>query len=121
MSQQVSTMEDAAQMDAASVPVEQTAPLQPVSARERIQLIDVLRGFALFGVLLANMAWLSGEDVVLTDARAASLPTAGIDHYAKYLINFFVDGKANTIFAFLFGLGFAVQLIRAEERGVSIL
>jgi uncharacterized protein len=44
-----------------------------------------------------------------------------VDHYAKYLINFFVDNKANTIFAFLFGLGFAVQLIRAEERGVSIL
>lgn len=121
MSQTVSRIEDAAQIDAPSVPVEQTARLQPVSGRERIQLIDVLRGFALFGVLLANMAWLSGEDVVLTDARAASLPTAAFDHYAKYLINFFVDGKANTIFAFLFGLGFAVQLIRAEERGISIL
>lgn len=121
MSQQVSTIDDAAQLDAPSIATEQTAALQPVSARERIQLIDVLRGFALFGVLLANMAWLSGEDIVLTDARAASLPTAAIDHYAKYLINFFVDGKANTIFAFLFGLGFAVQLIRAEERGISLL
>lgn len=121
MSQTTSSIEDAAQIDAAFVPVEQTARLQPVAASERIQLIDVLRGFALFGVLLANMAWLSGEELVLTDARAASLPTAAFDHYAKYLINFFVDGKANTIFAFLFGLGFAVQLIRAEERGVSIL
>ena len=121
MSQRVSIIEDAAQLDAPSVAAEQSARLQPVTAQERIQLIDVLRGFALFGVLLANMAWLSGEDLVLTDARAASLPTAAFDHYAKYLINFFVDGKANTIFAFLFGLGFAVQLIRAEERGLSIL
>lgn len=121
MSQTASRIEDAAQIDAPSIVAEQTARLEPVSARERIQLIDVLRGFALFGVLLANMAWLSGEELVLTEARAASLPTAAIDHYAKYLINFFVDGKANTIFAFLFGLGFAVQLIRAEERGVSIL
>jgi uncharacterized protein len=32
-------------------------------------------------------------------------------------IYFFVDDKANTIFAFLFGLGFAVQMMRAEERG----
>jgi uncharacterized protein len=123
MSQPALIIEDAAQLDAPSMAVTQAATgrLQPVSAGERIQLLDVLRGFALFGVLLANMAWLSGEDVVLTDARAASLPTAAIDHYAKYLINFFVDGKANTIFAFLFGLGFAVQLIRAEERGISIL
>lgn len=121
MSQRVSANVDAAQTDAPHVPAEQTARLEPVAARERIQLLDVLRGFALFGVLLANMAWLSGEDLVLTEARAASLPTAAFDHYAKYLINFFVDGKANTIFAFLFGLGFAVQLIRAEERGTSIL
>jgi len=121
MSRQVSTIEDAAQLDAPFVPAEQAVGLQPVAASERIKLIDVLRGFALFGVLLANMAWLTGEDLVLTDARAASLPTAAVDHYAKYLINFFVDNKANTIFAFLFGLGFAVQLIRAEERGVSIL
>jgi len=121
MSQPVSAIEDAAQLDTPHVPAQQTARLEPTAARERIQLFDVLRGFALFGVLLANMAWLSGGEVVLTEARAASLPTAAIDPYAKYLINFFVDGKANTIFAFLFGLGFAVQLIRAEERGVSIL
>lgn len=121
MSQRVSAIEDAAQPDAPHVPLDQTARLEPTAARERIQLLDVLRGFALFGVLLANMAWLSGEELVLTEARAASLPTAAFDPYAKYLINFFVDGKANTIFAFLFGLGFAVQLIRAEERGVSIL
>ncbi|HEV2799658.1 MAG TPA: DUF418 domain-containing protein [Pyrinomonadaceae bacterium] len=121
MSQRVQTVEDAAQLDAPRVSLAETARLEPVAAQERIQLIDVLRGFALFGVLLANMVWLSGEDVVLTEARAAALPTASIDRYAKYFVNFFVDNKANTIFAFLFGLGFAVQLIRAEERGVSIL
>jgi uncharacterized protein len=93
------------------------SPLQPVAADERIQLIDVLRGFALFGVLLANMVYLSGTDVALTPARAASLPTARLDAYVRAVIYFFVDDKANTIFAFLFGLGFAVQMMRAEERG----
>ena len=42
--------------------------LHPVSTHERIDLIDVLRGFALFGVLLANLVWLT-TDVVLTDHR----------------------------------------------------
>jgi uncharacterized protein len=129
MSQEVSAIEGAArvdaarQVDAARVPeaARAAARLEPIGAGERIELIDVLRGFALFGVLLANMAWLSGGEMVLTEARAASLPTAAVDHYAKYLINFFVDGKANTIFAFLFGLGFAVQLSSAEARGLSPL
>jgi uncharacterized membrane protein YeiB len=52
--------------------------LQPVSVDERIDLIDVVRGFALFGVLLANLVWAT-TDVVLTDARIAGLPTAPFD------------------------------------------
>ncbi|HLL77243.1 MAG TPA: DUF418 domain-containing protein [Pyrinomonadaceae bacterium] len=121
MSQTAPTVEQAGALAVIDDPVRtEAAPLRPVSAQERIQLIDVLRGFALFGVLLANMAWLSGDWVVMTKERAASLPTAAIDPYAKYLINFFVDMKANTIFAFLFGLGFSVQMMRAEERGQRI-
>ena len=34
-----------------------------------------------------------------------------------YLVLFFAEGKFYTIFAFLFGLGFSVQLARAEARG----
>ena len=33
---------------------------------------------------------------------------------------FFAEGKFYTIFAFLFGLGFAVQLARAEAKGKDI-
>lgn len=121
MSQTAPTVERAGALAAIDDPVKvEAAPLAPVSARERIQLIDVLRGFALFGVLISNMTWLSGDWVVLTKERAASLPTAAIDPYAKYLLNFFVEMKANTIFAFLFGLGFSVQMMRAEERGQKI-
>jgi len=50
----------------------------PVSAYERIDLIDVVRGFALFGVLPANLVWIT-TDVVLTDARLSQLPTARVD------------------------------------------
>ena len=121
MSQTAPTVEQAGALAAIDDPVKvEAAPLQPVSARERIQLIDVLRGFALFGVLISNMTWLSGDFIVMTRERAASLPTAGIDPYVKYFLAFFVEMKANTIFAFLFGLGFSVQMMRAEERGQRI-
>jgi len=33
----------------------------PVSVHERIDLIDVVRGFALFGVLLANLVWITTD------------------------------------------------------------
>lgn len=87
----------------------------PVSTHERIDLIDVVRGFALFGVLLANLVWIT-TDVVLTDARLAQLPTAPRDRIVKPLVVFFVDHKFYTLFSFLFGLGFSIQLSRAEER-----
>ena len=91
----------------------------PVSAHERIDLIDVVRGFALFGVLLANLVWIT-TDVVLTDARLSQLPTAPLDRIVEPLVVFFVDHK-NTLFSFLFGLGFAIQLSRAEERRHNVV
>ena len=95
-------------------PTVREAP-HPVSAQERIDLIDVVRGFALFGVLLANLVWIT-TDVVLTDARLSQLPTEPLDRIVKPLVVFFVDHKFYTLFSFLFGLGFAIQLSRAEER-----
>jgi uncharacterized protein len=92
--------------------------LQPVQSTERIDLIDIVRGFALFGVLLANLVWLT-TDVVLTDQRLAQLPTAPLDRFVKSLVIFFIDGKFYTLFSFLFGLGFTIQLARAEARGLS--
>jgi uncharacterized protein len=92
----------------------------PVSTHERIDLIDVVRGFALFGVLLANLVWVT-TDVVLTDARLSQLPTAPLDRIIKPLVVFFIDHKFYTLFSFLFGLGFAIQLSRAEERRYNVV
>ncbi len=64
---------------------------QPVAADERVQFLDVLRGFALFGVLVANLVWYEC-DMVLTRAAAAALPTSTIDTYAKTFVVFFVYG-----------------------------
>ena len=84
-----------------------------------MQFLDVLRGFALFGVLVANLVWYEC-DMVLTRAAAAALPTSTIDTYAKTFVVFFVDGKFITIFSFLFALGFTIQTRRATDRGSSV-
>jgi uncharacterized protein len=102
---------------AATLPLED---LRPVSTAERVALIDVLRGFALYGVLLANtIPFYSGRSF-LPKAEVAAR-TSSLDQIALVVINVFVDGKAMTLLSFLFGLGFAVQLTRAESRGRSVL
>ena len=92
--------------------------LQPISSAERVQYIDVLRGFALYGVLLANIIWMA-HDIVLTPSAARQLPTHAVDRLVKYLVVFFVDGKFVTLFSFLFAVGFTIQMRRALQHGGS--
>ena len=84
----------------------------PLSVRERIEALDVLRGVAVGGILLANVLVFFGL-FVIPPARAAALPTVAADHVAEFLEHVFVDGKFYSTFSLLFGIGFGVQL----ERG----
>ena len=88
-------------------------PLQPVQPGERIAALDVVRGFALFGVLLAYTLWNLGSPPEDTYSNA--------DRILNWVLSALVDTKFYTLFAFLFGLGFSIQLARAEARGVSIV
>ncbi len=88
----------------------------PVHPEERHLLIDALRGFALAGVLLANLGYLSLYEL-MTEAERAALPTSTFDAFGVQLMEWLVNIKAITVFSLLFGLGFAVQIERAGARG----
>jgi uncharacterized protein len=91
--------------------------MAPVRAGERIEFIDVLRGLALFGILTANMR---GHNAPAAMYGSNGLIFQGFgDRLAQALIDIFVSGKFITLFAWLFGLGFAVQMTRADARGVK--
>ncbi|MET0496933.1 MAG: DUF418 domain-containing protein [Steroidobacteraceae bacterium] len=93
----------------------------PIGAGERVHELDVLRGVALFGVFLMNMIGLTEADVMATRVQLESLPTAHIDHTVFYFINWLFLDKANTLFAFLFGLGFYLQMERLEAHGADFV
>ncbi len=95
------------------------AGIGPTSARDRIEEMDVLRGVALYGVFLANMVGFSTFDVVATGPQLLSLPTAALDFTLLQFVLVLVNDKANTLFAFLFGLGFYLQMQRAQARGAD--
>lgn len=90
---------------------------KPLPSNERVQLLDIWRGFAIFGILIVNMAIFMAPNFLPT---AAPPPLPWYDQTVKYLLHFFAQGKFFTIFSFLFGLGFALQLTRAEAAGRDI-
>jgi uncharacterized protein len=95
-----------------------TAPavtLGPTREGERIAFLDALRGFALFGILLVNM--IAFGHVMLA---AATLPLAfdgPLDRIAAWTIRWLAEGKFYSLFSLLFGLGFTLQMTRAEASG----
>lgn len=93
----------------------------PVDQSERLTLVDALRGFALYGVFLSNsFVWFSGRNL-LPREQSQALGAPPLEQVVTVLYQFFVNQKFVTIFAFLFGLGFSIQLTRAEARGASIV
>jgi uncharacterized protein len=88
--------------------------ISPIALGERIEILDVLRGLAVCGILIGNMQWFSGYGLVPQELAAQSPPGDRVTHF---LVHFFVEGKFYSIFSFLFGFGFALQIARAKERG----
>lgn len=93
-------------------------PLAPVPGDERYLTVDVLRGFALFGILIANMIFFS-QPLEETGMRNGLWHHA-IDKITDWFSLLLVEGKFYPLFSFLFGLGFAIQMDRAALRGKDL-
>lgn len=85
-------------------------------SHKRINVIDALRGFSLLGVILIHMmqnfGYLSGNII-----EEASYPM--FDTIIQLLTTHVIAGRFITIFSFLFGLSFFIQMDRASKRGVD--
>lgn len=93
--------------------------LDPIHAEERLMVVDVLRGFALIGVLMINTIWFTqplGYEFAGID-RNLPLP----DRLAELAIQFFGESKFYALFSLLFGFGMAIQMGRAQARGGSFV
>jgi uncharacterized protein len=91
----------------------------PVGTDERVEVMDVLRGVALFGVFLMNFTGFAAAPIMATEQQLLSLPTAAFDLALFDVLRWLFLDKANTLFAFLFGLGFYLQMRRLEVRGAE--
>jgi uncharacterized protein len=89
----------------------------PVSAAPkkiaRIEVLDVLRGFALLGIFLMNIEYFNrpfqefGQDI--------PLGTSSRDYTLTWLTEIFVTGKFWVLFSLLFGMGFVLMQSKTER------
>jgi uncharacterized protein len=94
-----------------------TGPTDPTA---RATVLDALRGFALFGVCLGNIA--TAFSLWEWEGTAGLLPRYELptDAMAMYLYHALVDGKFYSIFSLMFGLGFALQLGRRADAAAAL-
>ena len=98
-------------MDSSSPATAAAEPrLLPVAPKERVQLFDVLRGFCLFGVLWSN----------LNDWYTTMPPATPFDHALRWTQDWLLESRFYSMLGFLFGIGFAIQLTRAAQRGQDV-
>ena len=89
-------------------------PAGPVRGTERIVTLDIVRGFALLGILIMNMPGFSTS--FFAGADGAYLWPDPLNRYAEQLRDMLFSGKFNSMFSLLFGIGFTLQLGRIEAR-----
>jgi len=75
--------------------------------QQRFEMLDIIRGIALLGVLLANMADFSFFSA-LSFQEKANLPLAELNNSLLFISSTFLDGKFYSLFSILFGVGFAL-------------
>ena len=99
--------------------------IQPVQDAHRIVLLDVLRGFAVLGILLANIPFMSmaaGLPGTLVPPQAHYVGGDGwLDHASHWFVYIFADTKFVTIFSTLFGAGLGLMSERALAAGAPFV
>lgn len=91
--------------------------MKPVIGEQRLVHLDVLRGFALLGILLVNFEWFTRPvEAMLLGADPA---LTGMDRMVDWAIRCLAEGKFYPMFSMLFGAGFALMVERAREQEAS--
>ena len=95
---------------------EQAEPMRPVAPSERIVSLDVLRGFAILGILIVNIQSFAMPEAAYLNPTAYG-DLIGLNQVAWILSHVFADQKFMTLFAILFGAGIVLMTDRSEAKG----
>ena len=92
----------------------------PITPADRIASLDVLRGFALLGILLANIQDFASPTGILHDIPLDVVSQRGAHHALDVAVMIaqwiFIEGKMRALFGLLFGAGTVLLLERINRR-----
>lgn len=88
----------------------------PTDRSDRIGEVDIIRGFALFGVLWMNVLGM-GNFLVPEDAIHGLTHFKVLEDVVGFFSRLLMGGKAQALFSMLFGFGFAIMMDRISARG----
>lgn len=96
-----------------------------IAPNERIHTLDIIRGIAILGIVLANMMHFKSlgqlNPFILVDGY--QMPDGLFNQISSLFITFFVEGKFYPMFSLLFGLGFYIfydRLLQKDVRAGSV-
>jgi uncharacterized protein len=93
-------------------------PASPVEVKQRIPSLDVMRGFALLGILVMNIQSFSMVGAAYMNPTAYGDLT-GANWWVWFVGHLLTDQKMYGIFSMLFGAGIVLMMSRAEARGAG--
>ncbi|MCP4570660.1 MAG: DUF418 domain-containing protein [FCB group bacterium] len=102
-------------------PTQKPLPTQlssPVGTSDRFASVDMLRGFALLGILVINIITMALPDMALNNPTIAGGDT-GLDLATWGVADILFFQKFMSIFSMLFGAGLILMFNRAEGSGVE--
>ena len=92
---------------------------QPIDLKNRIHSLDLLRGFAVLGILIMNITSFSQISMAYMNPKIG----AGLEGYNQYFHGFnfiFADTRFMSIFSMLFGAGVVLFTQRIEAKGKRV-
>ena len=93
---------------------------QPIEPKQRIEILDILRGFALLGIIFMNMGFFSGY-VFMPFDDLEQITDFQLDEKLYSFLDVIVTGKFYTLFSLLFAVGFYIQYEKNKEDSINFL
>ena len=99
-------------MQTETVPITKISSAAPTTQKERIVILDSLRGIAIMGILLMNIASMGsplyGDPSVMNET--------GWNYRSWFLMSWFFDGSQRALFSLLFGAGIVLFITNQEKK-----
>jgi len=94
--------------------------LAPIEPKQRIEILDVLRGFALLGIIFNNMLYFSGY-AFMPFAHLKKIINFQLNENLYYFLDIIITAKFYTLFSILFAVGFYIQFSAHKEDMIGFM